>query len=418
MWRLVGAAVLIGGLALLGVYRWQRHNYRRFQEVRPGVLYRMGIPSEEGFGQIVRQYGIRTVVCLHEGAVPRVKAGWFFDLGEASGPAESQLAQQLGVRFLHWPIGDQGAWPWPPPEYLEEFFHLMDEPGHWPVLIHCWAGKHRTGTLAALFRLEYDGWPVERALAEMYAFQFGTPACLQEHNLRTYVRRPRPSAKQWQSLQEAFSLWSDRAPADYEELIRRVQAESANPAIAARLEEYLRQGRPFGVCLADRLLRGPAEPWLPAALQQAEKIVFSTQTDSPNDGRGSPEELASAAGILADHAPRHVQARLWLALKEEMQRPGPTPRYQALVAGLTNRYRPTRLPYLKLLLEDHRPRPEPEAAGACYADTAVARTAAIVQVDFMGRRGRVGRQEWDQAIQRAKQWFADHPEAIAVWPED
>ncbi|HOM18677.1 MAG TPA: hypothetical protein PLQ00_15200, partial [Thermoguttaceae bacterium] len=64
MWRLVGAAVLIGGLALLGVYRWQRHNYRRFQEVRPGVLYRMGIPSEEGFGQIVRQYGIRTVVCL------------------------------------------------------------------------------------------------------------------------------------------------------------------------------------------------------------------------------------------------------------------------------------------------------------------------------------------------------------------
>ena len=414
-WGIAGGMILLAGLALLGTYRWQRHHYRRFQEVRPRVLYRMGLPSELGFRQIAQQYGIRTVVCLHEQTTPHLKSGWFFDLRKPSGPAEKEAAEQLGIRFLHWPIADQGPWPWPTPEHLEEFFRLMDQPENWPVLIHCWAGKHRAGTLAALFRLEYDHWPTDAVLEEMYGFGFGEPSPLQEHNLRTYVRRPRPSAPQWQALQEAFGSCLSSPPQDYDELVRAVRAALQPPAqgqehraVATRLEEYLRQGKPFAVCLADRLIQGPGDSWVPPALRCAEKIVFSDESGRGNPTIG-PEELTAAAGLLADYGPPEIRTRLWHTFSAEMQRPDISARYQALVAGVTNRYRLSRAPYLKLLLEDRRPRPEPEADGTCYADTAVARLAAIVQEDFIGRRGRASRQDWDQAIQRAHDWLAKHP---------
>ncbi len=432
----------MGGLGLLGLYRWQWHHYRRFQEVRPGVLYRTGMPSEWGLRHLVQQYGIRTVLCLYEVPVPRVRAGWFFDPGGPSGPPESQLAHQLGVRFFHWIIPLEGPWPWPDPEHLEEFFHLMDQPENWPVLIHCWAGKHRTGTFVALYRLEYEDWPVAEALKEMYRFQFGASFALQEHNLRTYVRRPRPTASQWHALQEAFSPYLSRQPADYDDLVRMLRAEMARPAVAARLEEYLRQGKPFGVCLADRLM-GTKVPWLPALLLQADRILFLPSQESFPKGNpkemadstslSTPvlaedfgqlcrlpnrppraEEVATAAGLVADFGYPEAQRRLWSLLEQQIQQPEITPRYRALVAGLINRYRPSRLPYLKLLLEDRRVRPEPVAAGTRYADTAVARMAAIVQEDFIGRRGQASSQDWDQAILRAKQWFAQHPEAAKL----
>ncbi|MCS7305287.1 MAG: tyrosine-protein phosphatase [Thermoguttaceae bacterium] len=411
----MGALLGAVGLLVAAAFCWQWHHYRRFQEVRPGVLYRMGLPSQWGFRQIVRQYHIRTVVCLHEAAEPRLRAGWFWDWGEPSGPLESQVAQQLGVRFLHWPLPQEGPWPWPKPEYLDQFFRLMDDPENWPVLIHCWAGKHRTGTLVALFRLEYEGWSVSEALKEMYSFDFKMPFALQELNLRTYVRRPRPTASQWQTLQEAISPWLSQAPSDYEQFIRILRAEMGKPPVAAQLEEYLRLGKPFGVCLADWLLQDSDHSWLPVALEQAEKILFSAFQNSIPQDEAAIQQLATAAGLLADYGSAQTRSRLARLVSHQMQGSEITAPYRALVNGLSNRYRLSRLPYLKLLLEDQRLRPEPEANGTRYADTAVARIAAIVQEDFIGRRGHASRQDWDQAIQRAKQWFAEHPQAT-VFP--
>ncbi len=409
-WWIGGAVCLVGGLTVLGFYRWHWHQYRRFQEVRPGVLYRVGLPSELGFRQIVQEYGIRTVVCLTEKPMPRFRHGWFFDVRLPSGPLESQLAQELGVRFVHWPIYRQGPWPWPDPAHLEAFFRLMDNPDNWPVLIHCWAGKHRTGTLVALYRLEYDRWPISAVLEEMYSLGFGPVYSLQECDLRTYVRRPRPSAEQWQALQEFFAPLLHEETADYDHLVWALQTHQQDPAVQARLEEYLQTGRPFALCLADRLIKGSEDPLLQVVLRSAERVVFSNSNSPAN-------ELIAAVGILADYGTPEVRTLLLETFREEMAHPEISDRYQALVAGLTNRYRTTRLPYLKLLLEDRRPRPDPEAAGVYYADTAVARLAAIVQVDFIGRRGMASREEWDQAIQWAKQWFAEHPDAGEIAQE-
>ena len=75
-------------------------------------------------------------------------------------------------------------------------------------------GRHRTGTISALFRLEYDRWPVERVLAEMYSFKFGEGTPMQEYNLRTYLPRPHPNEAAWQTLRDgvgAANGWPEHA---------------------------------------------------------------------------------------------------------------------------------------------------------------------------------------------------------------
>ena len=43
----------------------------------------------------------------------------------------------------------------------------MDDPNAYPVLIHCFAGKHRTGALCSIYRMEYQHWTNEEAMQEL-----------------------------------------------------------------------------------------------------------------------------------------------------------------------------------------------------------------------------------------------------------
>jgi tyrosine-protein phosphatase SIW14 len=76
---------------------------------------------------------------------------------------------------------------------VREFLRVMDDPSNHPVLLHCFAGIHRTGTMCAIFRMEYHRWPVEPALAEMQLYGFD-PADMHEH-IEGYLRNYRPRWK-------------------------------------------------------------------------------------------------------------------------------------------------------------------------------------------------------------------------------
>ena len=53
----------------------------------------------------------------------------------------------------------------------------MDDPANHPVLLHCRAGLHRTGVLAAVYRMEYQGWTPAQAIDELKAYGFGEFPC-------------------------------------------------------------------------------------------------------------------------------------------------------------------------------------------------------------------------------------------------
>lgn len=161
--------LLIGlyALVLIGAPFWyacrQERHYRGFRVVRPGVLYRSGQLNPAGLHQIVRDYGIRTVVTLRQKDEIRE--------GQGGGDRwEEEFCRQNGIQFVRIP---PRAW-WvpgrPPPAWkgLRQFLRVMRNPEQFPrpVLVHCFAGVHRTGVFCAVYRIKCEGWSAEEALAE------------------------------------------------------------------------------------------------------------------------------------------------------------------------------------------------------------------------------------------------------------
>jgi predicted protein tyrosine phosphatase len=149
-WRAGGrraAALAAGAGALLaGLFLWQRELVLyRFLPVEPGALYRSGQMSTAVLEAVVARHDIRTLVFLRD-------AGESFE-------RELELARRRGLRFEHVPMSDA-------PAAVERFLALMDDPESRPVLVHCHYGVARTGLLAAVYRMEYDGWDNARALRE------------------------------------------------------------------------------------------------------------------------------------------------------------------------------------------------------------------------------------------------------------
>ena len=81
----------------------------------------------------------------------------------------------MGVKFVFLPVElvNGREFPRKHPPTIDAFLALMDDQSTYPVLIHCRAGLHRTGVLAALYRQEYEGWTSAEALRELKNHGFG-----------------------------------------------------------------------------------------------------------------------------------------------------------------------------------------------------------------------------------------------------
>lgn len=112
-------------------------------------LYRGTQPGEKGLG-------IDTIVDL---------PGEF--LWEAK--KDRSRAKKLGMRLAS--IAGNG-WSPPKDERVAEFFALVEERPRHKIYIHCWLGGDRSGVFLAAYRIAFDGWTPEQALAEMHAFRF------------------------------------------------------------------------------------------------------------------------------------------------------------------------------------------------------------------------------------------------------
>jgi hypothetical protein len=170
----IGAAVI--GLPIVR-YRMVYDTEKRFREVTPGKFYRCGQMSADAFRTKLREHQIKLVINLQdEYPDPLLSAGYW----DQPHIPESQVCAEEGARYVFIPwAGERGllprneATPTHRPQVIDDFLKLCDDPANYPILIHCMAGLHRTGALTAVYRMEYEGWPVADAVRELRANGYG-----------------------------------------------------------------------------------------------------------------------------------------------------------------------------------------------------------------------------------------------------
>jgi len=195
---LCGAIVVLVGVVPVVYYRASYAHAKRLRVVVPGRLYRSGQMTVAGFEDCFARFGIKTVVNLQdEYPDPDLDRGYFDRRTES----ERAVCARHGVRyvFIAPDLVPHRQVPGRRPEAIEQMLAVLDDPASYPVLLHCRAGLHRTGCMVAVYRMEYEGWTPERAVAEMRANGFAASECTSANEyvyqyVTTYCRGMRPAA--------------------------------------------------------------------------------------------------------------------------------------------------------------------------------------------------------------------------------
>jgi protein tyrosine/serine phosphatase len=89
---------------------------------------------------------------------------------QIDGPSnEAGLAKAAGMNFYRIGMTTSKA---PTEAQVAQFFDIVTNPANQPVYVHCAGGRHRTGTMTALYRMTYEGWNAQQAYSEMQRYHF------------------------------------------------------------------------------------------------------------------------------------------------------------------------------------------------------------------------------------------------------
>ena len=115
-------------------------------------FYRSPQPTKAGFEAMVMRKGLRSVVNLR------------------ASHSDDSLIQGLGLRLFDFKMH---AWHIEREDVVGALRALRSETRTGPTLLHCTLGADRTGLVAALYRMIYQGWSRQAALEEMEDGGFG-----------------------------------------------------------------------------------------------------------------------------------------------------------------------------------------------------------------------------------------------------
>ena len=185
----VAVGLCIGGPVAFAVH--MQAQTRSFAVVKEGVLYRSGQVTLFGLKNLLHEYRIRTVVTLRGATVE----------GEPDpDQAEADFCNAEEINYVRLPPAHWESAEGPPPvePNVARFRAVMSDPANYPVLIHCFAGIHRTGAYCAIYRMEFDRWTNDQAIDELMAHgYYNLP---KEEDIRGYLRNYQPT---WKGKQDA-----------------------------------------------------------------------------------------------------------------------------------------------------------------------------------------------------------------------
>ncbi|MFA5251774.1 MAG: protein-tyrosine phosphatase family protein [Phycisphaerae bacterium] len=155
---LAAVVLLIGGLLLWKYGLEDRFVPRRFGIVKQGHMYRSGQISSSLIKDVLVRYKIRTIVSLSADSVSNTDKA-----------AEKQIAAELGIERKVFSLGGDGTGDINNyAKAIAAIYYAKKE--RKPVLIHCYAGVHRTGGVIAAYQLLVEKKDASSVVKEMMRY--------------------------------------------------------------------------------------------------------------------------------------------------------------------------------------------------------------------------------------------------------
>jgi tyrosine-protein phosphatase SIW14 len=114
------------------------------------LYYRGAQPMDDDYADL-KALGVKTII----------------DLTDDDGKGRD--ARQAGLQFFQIGMPSTSA---PSRAQVDQFLSIVNNPAYQPVYVHCKGGRHRTGTLTAIYRMSNEGWNADRAYEEMLKYDF------------------------------------------------------------------------------------------------------------------------------------------------------------------------------------------------------------------------------------------------------
>ena len=186
---------------------------------------RQKVEGVQNFGKVTELY-LRGGAVTPDGVDRLASMGvkTIIDLRDKPSPGEPEACKRNGITYYKFPMDGSGA---PEDKVVNEILSIIQGAKE-PVYVHCSAGKHRAGTITALYRLRVQGWTKDRAWAEQQSYGFGP---VEEHPaLYAYVYGARsikddPSAPQPATASDNKSKLSKSKKDDYADDVAKVRVK-------------------------------------------------------------------------------------------------------------------------------------------------------------------------------------------------
>ena len=172
---------LIGGPVIYAFH--EQAQMRNFRVVRENRLYRSGQMTIAGLKRAIHDYGIQTVICLRDG-------------GKEQDLAEEAYCVHEEINFYRLPpqSWDTTYGPAPAEENVSKFRAIIAKESNYPILIHCFAGIHRSGAYCAIYRMEEQHWTNAQAIQEVKACGYSN--LYDEFDVLSYLEQYQPKREE------------------------------------------------------------------------------------------------------------------------------------------------------------------------------------------------------------------------------
>ena len=161
--RFLPVQVLLVLVTIVAVFGGESPQAQEARQVIEGVTnfgrvtdnyFRGGQVTPDGVANL-HKIGVRTII----------------DLRDEESPGEAESCKENGVKYFKFPMSGHET---PDDKTVNKILSIIKE-SKAPIYVHCSAGKHRAGTIAALYRTRIQGWSAERAWLEQKSYGFGLP---------------------------------------------------------------------------------------------------------------------------------------------------------------------------------------------------------------------------------------------------